>query len=182
MQRSFWCGVIIGCGVALVVREIPYLNWRPVVPPIEAQTLVIRHDAKGDGRYLAPRSGGRRHRGVDLTAPLDSSVRAIRSGRVSEVGMHRGLGRFVEVEHAGGLQSLYAHLATAAVSAGQRVRQGQVIGAVGKTGNARHRWITSHLHLEVLRHGTPVDPATMGLAFVERTPDAEELADASGGE
>ena len=96
-------------------------------------------------------------------APLDSAVRAIRSGRVLEAESHRGMGWYVELEHRKGLRSIYGHMARVSVKAGARVRQGQVIGAVGKTGNARHALIDAHLHLEVWRDGVPVDPKTIGL-------------------
>lgn len=173
---------LAGFGLALLLSELPYLNWRLAAPPLTTIPLVIRQDAKGDGRYLAPRSGQRRHRGVDLVASVGSPVHAIRSGRVRRVGRHRGLGRFVELRHAGGLGSLYAHLEATTVSAGRRVRQGEVIGTVGKTGNARHRWIAPHLHLEVLRDGRPRDPATLGLVFVDAHPASQETTHASGGE
>jgi len=162
----FWAGVGAGVGLAVVLYEFPYVNWRPVVPPLDAQPLVIRQDAKGDGQFGAPRSGGRRHRGIDLLAPLGSPVRAIRSGTVTQVGMHRGLGRFVVIEHRQALTSLYAHLAEARVDVGERVTQGQLIGTVGKTGNARHRWISPHVHLEITRAGESVDPSTVGLRGV----------------
>ncbi len=158
-------------GVLLVGLELPYVNWRSLVPPVDAAPLLIRQDAKGDGAFGAPRSGSRRHRGVDLAAPLGAPVRAIRSGRVVEVGTHRGLGRFVVIEHHGGLTSLYAHLATVGCRVNDRVRQGQVIGAVGKTGNARHHWITPHVHLELVRDGEPVDPATLGLHAMLSSPE-----------
>ena len=96
-------------GAAVVVGlELPYVNWQRIVAPVETGALRIRHDAKGDGRFGAPRSGGRQHQGLDLWAPLDSPVHAIRSGRVVRVGSHRGLGRFIELEHAGQLRSRYA--------------------------------------------------------------------------
>lgn len=180
--RTLWLGAAVSLGIAVLISEVPYRNWRAAVSPLRANPLVIRQDAKGDGRYLAPRSGNRRHRGVDVAAALDTPVRAIRSGRVIRVGRHRGLGRFVELRHSRRLRSLYAHLNTAAVSVGSRVRQGQVIGAVGKTGNARHRWVTPHLHLEVLKDGSPINPTTLGLMFVEAVPASQETANASGGE
>lgn len=158
----------IACGFALswAVQQAPFVNvWRAVAP-VDQRPLVIRHDAKGDGRFGAPRSGHRVHRGIDIAAPLGSPVRALRSGRVITATKHRGMGRYVEVQHGRRLRSLYAHLQTIAVHPGDRVRQGQVIGTVGKTGNARHAWITPHLHLEVTRAGAPVDPATLGLALV----------------
>jgi len=162
-RRGRWALLALGCGLVAGGLELPYVNWHPVVPPVETEPLRIRQDAKGDGRFLAPRSGDRRHRGVDLAAPLDSPVRAIRSGRVVEVGVHPGLGRYVELAHRGRLRSLYAHLSQTRVAPGRRIRQGAVIGAVGKTGNARHLWVTPHVHLEVWRDGEPVDPHTLGL-------------------
>lgn len=184
-RPALWVGVVLGSAVTIVAFEWPQVNWLPVVPPIDAQPLVIRQDAKGDGRFLAPRSGGRRHRGIDLVAGLDSSVRAIRSGTVVQVGTHRGLGRFVEIEHPHGVHSLYAHLNEVSVDAGARVRQGAVIGMVGKTGNARHPSITPHVHVEVLKDGELIDPRSLGLQVVESPPRAagqERLASSSGEE
>jgi hypothetical protein len=165
-RPALWIGVVLGAMLTVAVQECLYIDWHPVVAPLEVPSLVIRHDAKGDGRFLAPRSGGRRHRGVDLVADLHSPVRAIRSGRVVEAGVHRGLGRFVEIEHRRRLRSLYAHLQEVLVESGTRVRQGQRIGTVGNTGNARHPWITPHLHLEVVQDGQSVDPQSLGLPIV----------------
>ena len=164
---ALWFGLVLGCGLTVLAVELPYVNWHPVASPLEASSLIIRQDAKGNGRFLAPRSGGRRHRGIDLVADLHSPVRAIRSGTVVQVGVHRGLGRFVELEHRQHLHSVYAHLDEVLVEAGARVRQGTQIGRVGKTGNARHRWITPHLHLEVVKDGEPIDPQSLGLPIAE---------------
>ena len=166
---SFWVGLLVGGGIAAGALELPYVNWQPAAPPVDTPQLLIRHDAKGDGRFNSRRSGHRRHRGVDLAAPLDSPVRAVRSGTVVQVGLHRGLGRFVELEHRQQLHSLYAHLNTVCVAVGARVRQGEIIGTVGKTGNAAHPWIMPHLHLEVLQAETPIDPQLLGLRVVEPT-------------
>ena len=185
---------MLGCALTIAAFELPYVNWQAVAAPIETSSLMIREDAKGDGRFLAPRSGHRRHRGIDLVAELHSPVHAILSGTVVQVGVHRGLGRFVELEHRHELHSLYAHLNDVEVAPGQRVRQGAVIGTVGKTGNARSRWVKPHVHLEVLKHGEPVDPQTLGLRVLAPSPriahadatdgvNAEERSDdASGGE
>jgi murein DD-endopeptidase MepM/ murein hydrolase activator NlpD len=114
-------------------------------------------------------------------APLGSPVRAMRSGLVVQVGTHRGLGRFIEVEHERNLKSLYAHLDEWKVTPDQRVMQGQVIGTVGKTGNARHPWIAPHVHVEVTRDGQPIDPTGLGLRVVaSSTP--QEQPDGRGGE
>jgi murein DD-endopeptidase MepM/ murein hydrolase activator NlpD len=162
-----WLGIALGGAAAAAAIELPYVNWRRVVSPLDEPALVTRLDAKGDGRFLAPRSGRRHHRGIDLVAALDSPVRAIRSGTVVEVGVHRGLGRFVELEHRQHLRSVYAHLQKVLVEPGTRVRQGARIGTVGNTGNARHRWITPHLHLEVVKDGEPIDPQSLGLPIAE---------------
>lgn len=183
-RRGVGLAILIGGGLSglLLVQHLRYRDWHPIVSPLEPHPLVIRADAKGQGHFGAPRSGHRLHRGIDLEAPLGAPVQAIRSGTVIEAARHRGLGLYVELAHRDGLRSVYAHLDTIAVDAGDRVRQGQRIGTVGKTGNARHPRITPHLHLEVSRHGEPIDPTTLGLTVREAwaandTPDV----DADGG-
>ncbi len=190
----FWAGIVLGCGLTMALVKLPAADQRSIASPLDQQPLVIRHDAKGDGRFAAPRSGGRRHRGVDLVAAPGSPVRAIRSGTVLQIGDHRGLGRYVELEHRHRLHSLYAHLDMVSVGVGDRIRQGQAIGTVGKTGNARHPGITPHLHLEVFKgSGQPLDPRTLGLLALDPvTPqgpstaaeadESGESADAGGGE
>ena len=121
-------------------------------------------------------------------AAVNTPVRAIRSGRVVKVERHRGMGRYIELDHGRGLHSLYAHLNSVDMQKGQHVTQGQIIGLVGKTGNARHSWITPHLHLEVVRKGTPVNPATLGVSAMEpatrmaQTTAPGALMDETGGE
>ncbi|MBI4343650.1 MAG: M23 family metallopeptidase [Candidatus Omnitrophica bacterium] len=186
---AFWTVVALSCAATFIMLELPYVNWARVAAPVDAQPLIIRRDAKGDGRFGASRSGGRSHRGVDLAAPLESPVRAIRSGRVLEVGSDRGLGQYVALGHGWRLQSLYAHLKTIAVKEGARVKQGEVVGVVGKTGNARHPWITPHVHLEIWRDGAPVNPEAVGLAFAgvaagaiaeRRAGDSADASDTGG--
>jgi len=142
--------------VGYAAAELPYVNFRPVVPPVQAHPLVIRCDAKGSGRFWAPRSGGRRHRGVDVIAPLTSPVRAIRSGRVAQVGVHRGLGRFVEIEHRRRLATLYAHLDAVSVDVGDRVRQGAAIALVTDAGTPAVSDPGAELVRLALREGIPV--------------------------
>ncbi|MBI4353954.1 MAG: M23 family metallopeptidase [Candidatus Omnitrophica bacterium] len=177
-RSSFLIGLLVGVALLWSIEHLAQLNWRSIHAPVDQEPLVIRHDAKGDGHFGAPRSGNLSHHGVDLEAPLGSPVRAIRSGRVITTARHRGRGLYVELDHGRGLRSLYAHLHTIDVTRGQRVAQGQSIGTVGKTGNARHHAITPHLHLEISRHGTVIDPASLGLMFVDRQ---EESSDAIGG-
>jgi len=184
-RRWVWAAGAAGVALAAVAaHELPYVNWQPVAIPVEVDTLVVRHDAKGSGDFGAPRSGNRRHRGIDLQAPLETPVRAIRSGRVIEAGTHKGLGRYVVIQHRNDLRSLYAHLHEIEIEEGARVRQGQLIGRVGKTGNARHRWIEPHVHLEVVKSGEAVDPALIGLPVPpgDALASETEAPDASGGD
>ncbi|GEM_PF-539298 len=191
-RGTFWLGLLLGGGLTAAAFALPYVNWRSAAAPVDERPLMIRHDAKGDGHFQVPRSGHRHHRGIDLAATLNSPVRAIRSGRVVLVGVHQGFGRFIELEHRGSLRSLYAHLNEVSVDVGAHVRQGQIIGRVGKTGNARSPLIIPHLHLEVLKNGEPIDPTLLGLTVQERAgssayakgheQDAQDSEDASGGE
>ncbi len=188
-QPMVWVGLIAGFSLAVGVHEWPYINWKKAAPPVDQLPLVIRQDAKGDGRFGSRRSGSRRHRGVDLAAALNSPVRAIRSGTVVQVGNHRGLGNYVELEHQAGLRSLYAHLNSVQVEAGARVRQAEVLGSVGKTGNAKHPWITPHVHLEVVKDNHSIDPVLIGLRIADTRASAipsavgqDESLDAEGGE
>ena len=186
-KRARWyaiaaCVAVAAAGGTVAALELPYVNWKPVVPPIASEPLVIRRDAKGDGRFEASRNSNRKHRGVDLAGALDTPVRAVRSGRVLEVGNHRGLGRFVVLQHDAGLRTLYAHLNSTSVAEGARIAQGSVIGALGKTGNARSPLITPHVHFEATRDGAVIDPQSLGLQFQDTAVATTETADARGGE
>ena len=179
-RPALWVGVALGSAfTAAAIEWLPSVNWVGAVPPVDSRPLIIRKDAKGDGHFWAVRSGHRRHRGIDLIAEMGSPVRAVRSGIVVQTGSHRGLGRFVEIEHRDGINSLYAHLDDVLAQAGAHVRQGEVIGTVGKTGNARHPWITPHVHFELIKGGMPLDPQSLGLPVVE-PPGAKVLAVAPG--
>ena len=177
-----WSLAVVGLTLSVWARlELPYVNWQPVVSPVDQHPLTVRQDAKGNGAYGAPRSGNRTHRGVDLIAPLGSPVRAIRSGRVIQAATHRGLGNYIEIDHGKGWISLYAHMKSMLVKRGDRIRQEQRIGLVGKTGNARHQWIVPHVHLEVTKDGERVDPHELGLITLVAK-EMSENANARGGE
>jgi murein DD-endopeptidase MepM/ murein hydrolase activator NlpD len=94
------------------------------------------------------------HRGVDLAAPEGTDIRAALDGVVRSAGVRGGYGLAVEVQHANGLTTLYAHASELLVRDGDRVTQGQPIARVGQTGHSTG----PHLHLEVRQGGQPVDP------------------------
>jgi murein DD-endopeptidase MepM/ murein hydrolase activator NlpD len=94
------------------------------------------------------------HTGVDIGAGYGSSIRAAADGEVIFAGHKGGYGNCVIVDHGGGVATLYAHCSSMLVSDGQEVKQGQTIARVGSTGMATG----PHLHFEVRRNGTPVNP------------------------
>jgi murein DD-endopeptidase MepM/ murein hydrolase activator NlpD len=68
------------------------------------------------------------------------------------------MGKFVIIQHAGDIKTVYGHLSEIYVTEGEFVRQSAPVGAVGKTGNAGSREILAHLHFEVRKNNQPQDP------------------------
>jgi murein DD-endopeptidase MepM/ murein hydrolase activator NlpD len=104
------------------------------------------------------------HHGVDVAAPEGTPVRAMKGGRVESAGARGGYGLTVILSHGSNMRTLYAHLSRIDVKPGDRVRGGDVIGAVGRTGNATG----PHLHFEVLRWGRAEDPVPLLGGFPRR--------------
>jgi len=95
------------------------------------------------------------HRGIDIAAPTGTPVGAARSGTVSFAGWStQGYGNLVRVRHADGSETWYGHFSSIAVSVGQYVSQGAIVGRVGSTGISTG----PHLHFELHERGTPIDP------------------------
>jgi LysM repeat protein len=132
-----------------------------IVPDGEIATVAPSSSSLGSGApsysgyYIRPVKGGRKsqgihgHNGVDLAAlPIGASVMAAADGKVliaRSSGYNGGYGAYVVVSHANGTQTLYAHLSSVKVSAGQRVIQGQVLGGLGNSGKSTG----PHLHFEI---------------------------------
>ena len=96
----------------------------------------------------------RAHLGVDYSAPTGTPVRAVGDGTVDFAGRQNGYGNVVQVIHSNNRSTLYAHLSRVDVRKGQRIDQGQRLGAVGSTG-----WATGpHLHFEFRVAGQHQDP------------------------
>jgi murein DD-endopeptidase MepM/ murein hydrolase activator NlpD len=94
------------------------------------------------------------HAGIDFRVPYGGPVRAAGAGTVVSAGWNGGYGRMVEVEHADGMTTRYAHLSKITVKTGDRVERGSVVGKAGSSG----RSTGPHLHYEVRRNGTAIDP------------------------
>jgi peptidoglycan LD-endopeptidase LytH len=104
----------------------------------------------------APRSGGRRHEGTDVMAPLGARVFAFVDGVVSRESSSTNGGIQLYLQGDNGVEYFYAHLSRYAVGTGTRVRAGQLVAYNGQTGNARYT--APHTHFEVHLNGGPVNP------------------------
>lgn len=103
-----------------------------------------------------PIDGGKKfHKGMDIGAPEGAPVGSAAAGTVTFAGEKGGYGNYIMVRHADGSETAYAHLSRIGVKVGDKVTSGQLIGAVGSTGNSTG----PHLHFELYRDGKPVDPS-----------------------
>jgi murein DD-endopeptidase MepM/ murein hydrolase activator NlpD len=114
----------------------------------------------------------RAHKGVDYAAPSGTPIKAAGDGKVIHRGWKGGYGNTVILQHGGNITTLYAHMSGFArgLAVGQRVRQGEVIGRVGKTGLAT----APHLHYEYRVNGVHRNPRTVPLPPAEPVP-ADQL-------
>lgn len=125
--------------------------------PLDLARLTI---SSAFGKRRHPLLGFTRlHAGVDFPAPPGTPVLAAGDGRVAEAGRNGGYGNWVMIAHPGVLATGYAHLLRIApgIRPGGSVRQNQVIGFVGSTGLSTG----PHLHFELRRNGTPIDPLSV---------------------
>jgi peptidase M23-like protein len=109
----------------------------------------------GFGLRVSPFTGqDMMHGGLDISAPLNTPVKAPAAGTVMAVGPEKSLGNVIVLSHGFGFKTLYAHLAKVRVKRGQLVKRGDIIAEVGNTGLSTG----PHLHYEIEVHGAPVDP------------------------
>jgi murein DD-endopeptidase MepM/ murein hydrolase activator NlpD len=113
------------------------------------------------------------HRAVDLVAPKGTLIESVGDGVVELAGWNGGYGKYIRVRHDSGLKSAYAHLSSisSGVKKGATVKQGQVIGAVGSTGTSTG----PHLHYEVWKNGSPVNPFTVEIPPGEPIDESQRL-------
>ncbi|MEG3181450.1 M23 family metallopeptidase [Sphingomonas sp. LT1P40] len=106
----------------------------------------------------------RMHKGLDIAAGYGAPIRAANDGNVAFAGRNGGYGNFVRLNHSGGMGTGYGHMSRIAVSNGQRVARGQVIGYVGSTGISTG----PHLHYELYRNGVAINPRSVSFSVVQQ--------------
>lgn len=110
------------------------------------------------------------HKGVDFSAPIGTPILAAGDGVVKEIGYRGAYGNIIKIKHSSNLTTAYAHASKfAKLKVGSKVKQGQIIAYVGRTGRATG----PHLHFEVLINGKHVNPMS-----VQTTPGTELKKDA----
>ncbi len=116
--------------------------------------------------------GGAMHAGLDFKGPVGTPILAAAEGKVVLAGFHGGYGNTIEIRHANGLVTRYAHLSGLNVRRGQMVERGVQIGRMGSTG----RSTGSHLHFEVRQNGQAINPRK----FLEVNPDVLKVQTVAG--
>ncbi|MBO1116985.1 peptidoglycan DD-metalloendopeptidase family protein [Enterococcus hirae] len=130
----------------------PQLSKKGYVVPLKNYTISSTFGTRG----------GEFHRGIDLAAAQGEPIYASKAGTVIKAEFHPSWGNVVAIEHEDGTTALYAHQQEYQVKVGDKVKQGQIIGYVGSTGNSTG----SHLHFELclddsLNQSQLVDPETV---------------------
>jgi murein DD-endopeptidase MepM/ murein hydrolase activator NlpD len=123
----------------------------PVCKPVPRGGEISRHF----GKNIDPFTGQERpHFGIDLAAPPGASVIATASGTISRIENSSVWGKRITIDHGNGISTVYAHLGSITATSGRRVKRGDVIGAIGCSG------LTTgpHVHYEIWKNGTAVDP------------------------
>ncbi len=129
--------------------------------------------SSGFGFRSDPFTGaGAMHAGLDFKGPVGTPILAAAHGRVTFAGFNGGYGKTVEITHANGLLTRYAHLSGVHVTRGQMVHRGLQIGRMGSTG----RSTGSHLHFEVRLNGRAINPRK----FLEANPDVLKVQTVAG--
>jgi murein DD-endopeptidase MepM/ murein hydrolase activator NlpD len=119
----------------------------PVTGPITSSFGEREDPILGNGE-------GEFHPGIDISGPLGTPIHVTADGVVTSAEVENGYGRMIRVDHGHGLETCYGHMSGFAVTVGQTVSRGQVIGYIGHSG----RTTGNHVHYEVRIHNTPVNP------------------------
>jgi murein DD-endopeptidase MepM/ murein hydrolase activator NlpD len=123
-----------------------------------ASPLEFTRMSSGYGIRVHPITNDKRaHKGIDYAAPTGTPIRTVGDGVVEFASTQRGYGNVIEIKHRDGKSTLFAHLSRIGVTKGQKVEQGDIIGAVGSTGFSTG----PHLHFEFRVDGEHRDPLTI---------------------
>jgi murein DD-endopeptidase MepM/ murein hydrolase activator NlpD len=139
---------------AMVKNKEKLLRAIPAIQPVSNKNL--KRVASGFGYRIDPLyKDSRLHAGLDFSAPTGTPIYATADGEVQIAGFNTdGYGNKVVINHGFGFQTLYAHMVRVIARVGQSIKRGEVIGYVGSTGKSTG----PHLHYEVIKRGTKVDP------------------------
>jgi murein DD-endopeptidase MepM/ murein hydrolase activator NlpD len=111
-----------------------------------------------NGGYISSKQGprwGKVHKGIDIARPSDKTIKSVDNGVVVSAGWDDGgYGNKVVIDHQNGYKTIYAHLDSISVSAGQTIGRGEKIGIMGMTGESTG----VHLHIEVYKNGSLINP------------------------
>lgn len=156
----------IGQKLKLPPQDLSQVQLAKLTPAKSSGTQF--NSAGGKGMFKRPTSGwdlsqrfgstsfNNNHTGIDLTSRSGTVIYASASGRIASTnrGWGGGYGNHIIIDHGSGFKTLYGHMTSFSVSAGQYVEQGQKIGIMGSTG-----WSTgTHLHFEIRKNNVPQNP------------------------
>jgi murein DD-endopeptidase MepM/ murein hydrolase activator NlpD len=139
---------------ALWAKQLAWLNTLPTGTPVKGGYNL----SSGYGLRIDPFTQAMaKHEGLDFAAPVGTPIIASANGVISRAGWDSQYGNVVEVNHAEGFKTRYAHASQLLVRTGQTVKKGDLIAKVGNTGRSSG----PHLHYEVIRAGAHINPANM---------------------
>ncbi|MFA1714470.1 peptidoglycan DD-metalloendopeptidase family protein [Peribacillus frigoritolerans] len=110
-----------------------------------------------DGGYISSKQGqrwGKLHKGIDIARPATRTITAVDHGIIETAGNSGGYGNKITINHNNGYKTVYAHLDSIDVKAGQKIEKGMKIGMMGSTGHSTG----VHLHFEIYKNGSLVNP------------------------
>ena len=120
-----------------------YFSVQPVMGHITSRYGVVERSVRNHA-----------HGGLDIAAPYGTKIKASADGVISYSGWMSGYGNLIIIDHENGVQSYYGHCSKLYLSKGTKVKAGDVIAAVGSTGNSTG----NHLHFEIRKDGKRVNP------------------------
>lgn len=118
----------------------------PVMAPVSSGFGLREHPIEGGEKF---------HNGLDMAANYGTDIKAFAAGVVDYIGESPAYGQYLQIQHANGVTSFYAHCSRLCVQPGQQVAAGEKVAEVGDTGEVTG----AHLHFEVKVNGELVDPA-----------------------